>query len=90
MRSSPPLARLRAAGRFAILAGALAVPSYFLFPLGITYLTFGLLRHAVLGFVERNDGSLEVVEHEHEDGDEGLEEMRRTTPRVTLRRGGEE
>lgn len=72
-----------------ILAGALAVPSYFLFPLGVTYLTFGLLRHAVLGFVERNDGTLEVVEHE--EGDEGLEEMRRTTPRVTtLRRGGEE
>lgn len=72
-----------------ILAGALAVPSHFLFPLGITYLTFGLLRHAVLGFVERNDGSLEVVEHE--EGDEGLEEMRQTTPRVTtLRRGGEE
>jgi CDP-diacylglycerol---serine O-phosphatidyltransferase len=73
----------------AILVGALAVPSYFLFPLGIIYLTFGLARHALLGFIERNDGSLAVVEPE--DGDDGLEEMRRTTPRVTaFRRGADE
>jgi phosphatidylserine synthase len=73
----------------AILVCSLAFPSYFLFPLGITYLAFGLARHAVLGFVERHDGSLEVVDSEEHD--EGLEEMRQTTPRVTaFRRGGEE
>jgi len=72
-----------------ILVCSLAFPSYFLFPLGVTYLAFGLARHAVLGFVERHDGSLEVVEPEEHD--EGLEEMRRTTPGITtLRRGGEE
>jgi CDP-diacylglycerol--serine O-phosphatidyltransferase len=72
-----------------ILVCALAIPSYFLFPLGIAYLAFGLIRHAVLGFVERTDGSVGVIEHEEHE--EGLEEMRRTTPRITtLRRGGEE
>ena len=72
-----------------ILVCSLAFPSYFLFPLGVTYLAFGLARHAVLGFVERHDGSLAVVEPE--EPDEGREELRRTTPRVTtFRRGGEE
>jgi CDP-diacylglycerol--serine O-phosphatidyltransferase len=72
-----------------ILVCSLAFPSYFLFPLGFTYLAFGLARHAVLGFVERHDGSLAVVEPE--EPDEGLEELRRTTPRATtFRRGGEE
>jgi CDP-diacylglycerol--serine O-phosphatidyltransferase len=72
-----------------ILVCSLAFPSHFLFPLGVTYLSFGLIRHAVLGFVERHDGSLAVVEPE--ENDEDLEEMRQTTPRVTtIRRGGEE
>jgi CDP-diacylglycerol--serine O-phosphatidyltransferase len=73
-----------------ILVCSLAFPSYFLFPLGLTYLTFGLARHAVLGFVERHDGSLGVVEpEEHEEALE--EELRQTSPRMTtLRRGGEE
>lgn len=72
-----------------ILVCSLAFPSYFLFPLGITYLAFGLIRHAVLGFAERHDGPLVVVESEEHEED--LEELRRTTPRATgLRRGGEE
>lgn len=71
-----------------ILVCALAFPSYFLFPLGVTYLTFGLLRHALLGFLDRADAPLTVV---GEEAQEGLEEERRTNPRMTtLRRGGEE
>lgn len=72
-----------------ILVCALAFPSYFLFPLGLTYLTFGLVRHAVLGFLERNDVPMTVVEQE--EAEEGMEELRRTAPRMTtMRRSGEE
>lgn len=72
-----------------ILVCALAFPSYFLFPLGLAYLAFGLLRHAVLGFLDRGDGAMAVVGEEgHE---EDLDEVRRTAPRMTsMRRGGEE
>jgi len=34
-------------------------PSHFLFPLGISYLTLGLLRHAILGFLDRHEGALQ-------------------------------
>jgi hypothetical protein len=71
-----------------ILVCSLAFPSYFLFPLGVVYLTFGLLRHAVLGFLDRADAPLAVVA---EDAHEELEEVRRTAPRMTsVRRGSEE
>lgn len=71
-----------------ILVCSLAFPSYFLFPLGLVYLTFGLLRHAVLGFLDRHDAPLAVLDEDHQ---EGLEAMRRTTPRMTgMRRSGEE
>ncbi len=70
-----------------ILVCALAFPSYFLFPLGLSYLTFGLVRHAILGFIERTDGSLAVVEPE--EPEESMEELRRTSPRMTgVRRTG--
>ena len=35
-----------------ILAGALVAPDYFLFPLGLLYMLFGILRAVVLGLVE--------------------------------------
>ncbi|MFZ5625590.1 MAG: CDP-diacylglycerol--serine O-phosphatidyltransferase [Gemmatimonadota bacterium] len=40
----------------AILAGGLLVPEYFLFPLGIAYLLYGLLRAVVLGLLDRGEG----------------------------------
>jgi CDP-diacylglycerol--serine O-phosphatidyltransferase len=38
-----------------VLAGSLLVPEYFLFPLGLTYLAYGLIRHVVLLITERAD-----------------------------------
>jgi CDP-diacylglycerol--serine O-phosphatidyltransferase len=37
-----------------VLAGALIVPEYFLFPLGLTYIVYGLGRSVLLGLSERN------------------------------------
>ncbi len=68
-----------------ILVCSLWVPQYFLFPLGITYLAFGLVRHAVLSGLERNEGTLAVVE-----GGEAEEESRHTMPRPTVKRSGQE
>ncbi len=45
-----------------ILVGALWKPSYFLFPLGLAYLTLGLARRAVLLALERKEGALARVE----------------------------
>jgi len=39
----------------AILVLALTVPAYFLFPWGLTFITFGVARAAVLGLLERTD-----------------------------------
>jgi CDP-diacylglycerol---serine O-phosphatidyltransferase len=39
----------------AVLAGAILAPSKFLFPLGLAYLAFGLVRTTILGLAERND-----------------------------------
>jgi CDP-diacylglycerol--serine O-phosphatidyltransferase len=69
-----------------ILVCSLAVPQYFLFPLGVTYLAFGLARHAIISGLERqHDGSLAVV-----DGGEQDEDERHTMPRPTVKRGGHE
>lgn len=38
-----------------ILVGGVTVPAYFLFPLGLTYVVFGVLRAVVIGLAERND-----------------------------------
>ncbi len=46
-----------------ILAGALLAPAAFLFPLGVTYLAYGLLRTTILGLMQQ---PLEPVVHEHE------------------------
>jgi CDP-diacylglycerol--serine O-phosphatidyltransferase len=73
-----------------ILVGSLAFPRQFLFPLGITYLAFGLARHAVLGFAERHESTIAVIDGE--DTEDSVEEVHRSTsPRIpTIRRGGEE
>ncbi|HXI21150.1 MAG TPA: hypothetical protein VNH46_08700, partial [Gemmatimonadales bacterium] len=67
-------------------------PEYFLFPLGLAYVTLGLLRQAVLGLLERHDGSLAVLDGSETDHEvEPEEDLRRTAPRPTaFRRGGEE
>jgi hypothetical protein len=36
-----------------ILVGGILVPEYFLFPLGLFYMAFGLVRATVLGLMER-------------------------------------
>jgi CDP-diacylglycerol---serine O-phosphatidyltransferase len=73
-----------------ILTCSLVFPSQFLFPLGLTFLAFGLARHALLGFLERHEGPMAVMEGE--ETDDSVEEVHRSTsPRITsLRRGGEE
>ena len=38
-----------------ILAGALLAPREFLFPLGLAYATYGIVRAAILGWLERHD-----------------------------------
>ncbi len=68
-----------------ILVCSLWVPQYFLFPLGVTYLAFGLVRHVVLSGLERNEGSLSVVE-----GGEPDDDGRHTMPRPTVKRSGQE
>ncbi len=40
-----------------VLVASLTVPEYFLFPLGIVYLLFGVIRHMVLSIAERGDDS---------------------------------
>jgi len=71
-----------------ILVCSLWIPSIFLFPLGITYLAFGLTRHALMLVLDRREGGLVVVE-EHE-GLDDPDEVRQTQPRVTsFRRGSE-
>jgi CDP-diacylglycerol--serine O-phosphatidyltransferase len=55
----PPIGLRSARGLFGlavhliILLGGLLVPEYFLFPLGLFYMTFGLTRATVLGLMER-------------------------------------
>jgi phosphatidylserine synthase len=57
-----PAAGLRTPGQVAglawylvVLAGSLLVPEYFLFPLGLTYLLYGVIRHVVLLIGARDD-----------------------------------
>jgi CDP-diacylglycerol--serine O-phosphatidyltransferase len=70
------------ASHIVILSCALLFPSKFLFPLGLGYLAFGLLRHAALSVFDRGDGTVAAADRDdvvHEDS----EEPRQTTPRVT-------
>lgn len=68
-----------------LLVCSLWVPQYFLFPLGVTYLGFGLARHAVLSGLERHDENFVAV-----DGAEPDEDERHTMPRPAVKRSGEE
>jgi len=58
----------------------------FFFPLGLAYLTYGLLRSAVVGFLERGDGidddelDLEADEDDELDGDDLGPPLRATGP----------
>lgn len=52
-----------------VLAGGLLVPEYFLFPLGLAYLAFGLARAVVLGLHERGEGGPDDDDHESHDAD---------------------
>lgn len=66
----------------AILTCSLLFPSHFLFPLGVGYLAFGVVRHAVLGVLDRGEVALADIARDDmvvEDADE----PRHTTPRVT-------
>ncbi len=38
-----------------VLVAGLTVPGYFFFPLGLTFLTFGLFRFAILAFAEKHE-----------------------------------
>lgn len=57
----PPIGVRSAKGLFglavhlAILLGALLAPEYFLFPLGLAYVVFGVARTTVLGLMERQE-----------------------------------
>ena len=42
----------------AILIGAIVAPEYFLFPLGLAYVAFGLIRSTLLGMMERPEPAL--------------------------------
>lgn len=74
-----------------ILVGSLWQPEHFLFPLGITYLVFGVARHVLISLGERpGNGGLPLADEEEEPrGPEGPG-MRRTAPRlVSPRRSNE-
>jgi hypothetical protein len=45
-----------------ILLGGILAPEYFLFPLGLLYMTFGVARATVLGLMERPEPPVLVAE----------------------------
>jgi phosphatidylserine synthase len=59
----PPIGLRSARGLFglavhlAIFLGAILAPEYFLFPLGLAYMLFGLVRATVLGLMERPEAA---------------------------------
>ena len=66
-----------------VLVGGLWRPSYFLFPLGLAYMIFGLARTTVLGFTDRRD----ALAPSH-DGPPDDHELDRVTPITSERRVG--
>jgi CDP-diacylglycerol--serine O-phosphatidyltransferase len=60
----PPIGTRSAKGllglavHLAILIGAIFAPEYFLFPLGLAYVAFGVIRATVLGLMERPEPAL--------------------------------
>jgi len=59
-----------AAVYLAILIGGILVPEYFLFPLGLAYMAFGVVRATVLGLMERPE-PVTPMEEQLADGGEG-------------------
>ena len=55
-----------------ILLGGLLVPEYFLFPLGLFYVAFGIGRATVLGLMERPEPVPVVEEQLAEDNDPSI------------------
>ena len=55
-----------------ILVGGLTAPEYFLFPLGLFYVTFGIVRATVLGLMERPEVVPVVDERLAEENDTAL------------------
>ncbi len=53
----------------ALLIGGLTIPEYVLFPLGMTYMAYGLLRATVLGLLERDkdEDEDELDDDDHDD-----------------------
>jgi CDP-diacylglycerol---serine O-phosphatidyltransferase len=70
----------------AILIGALLAPEYFLFPLGLAYVAFGLIRATVLGLMEREGQGVEPEDPLAEATDSGEALSPADTP--TERRAG--
>jgi len=64
----PPIGLRSAKGLFGlavhltILLGGLLVPEYFLFPLGLFYMAFGVVRATILGLMERPEPGVVAVE----------------------------
>jgi CDP-diacylglycerol--serine O-phosphatidyltransferase len=67
----------------AILIGAIVAPEYFLFPLGLAYVAFGVFRATVLGLMERPEPALSP-----EDPVVETAEAVRSAPPPTERRAG--
>jgi CDP-diacylglycerol---serine O-phosphatidyltransferase len=87
----PPIGFRSARGIFGlvvhllILAGALAFPSHFLFPLGLAYLAFGVALHAFHRLSERHEaGPMSVL-----DGGDLEDDVRSTATRMTGFKRGE-
>jgi CDP-diacylglycerol--serine O-phosphatidyltransferase len=65
----PPVGLRSARGLFGaavylgILLGGILAPEYFLFPLGLFYVFFGIARTTVLGLMERPEPAVVVAEH---------------------------
>ncbi|HEV7365181.1 MAG TPA: CDP-diacylglycerol--serine O-phosphatidyltransferase [Gemmatimonadales bacterium] len=71
----PPIGIRSARGIFGlvvhlvILLGGLLAPEYFLFPLGLFYMTFGIARATVLGLMERTE-AVPLTDERLADGDD--------------------
>jgi CDP-diacylglycerol---serine O-phosphatidyltransferase len=71
----PPIGVRSARGIFGlvvhviILLGGILVPEYFLFPLGLFYMAFGVIRATVLGLMERPE-PVQVVDERVADGND--------------------
>ena len=71
----PPIGIRSARGIFGlvvhlvILLGGLLAPEYFLFPLGLFYMTFGIARATVLGLMERTE-PVPITDERLADGDD--------------------